>query len=67
MKRSLQVANIQTILLWNKIRAVIDKHQSELFDQNQTFNTQLAAAILTHSSIEAEDTYCFFDMIFEIS
>ena len=63
------VANAPVVALWNKIRLELLPHIQTLFEATgkQTFNEVQALKILVNSQIKAEETYCFFDMIFDIS
>ena len=56
-----------TLILWDKIRVELAKHSVELFSGPSAFNFERALKVLMDSNIEAEETLCFFDMIFDIS
>ena len=65
-------ANIEVLVLWNKIRLALKKNRDFIFFSsedpsscNYKFNNALQA--LAESGIEADETYCFFDAIFEIN
>ena len=67
-KRSIIVQSVPTLVFWNKIRTELAKHREEVFElgYKNTLNMYRAVRVLKESGITAEDTFPFFDTLFEI-
>ena len=64
------MASIPVIELWNKIRLILLPHRQTLFFDpmnKKAFDDAKALNLLVNSDIRPEETFCFFDMIFDIS
>ena len=64
------MASIPVIELWNKIRLILlPLRQTLFFDSmnKKAFDDAKALSLLVNSDIRSEETFCFFDMIFDIS
>ena len=67
-KRSIIVQNVPTLVFWNKLRNELIKRQEEVFEigYKNTLNMYRAVRVLKESGLTAEDTFPFFDTLFEI-
>ena len=57
------------MVFWNKLRVVMANHREEIFDlgRTNTLNMMRAVQILEESDMTAEETFPFFDTLFEIA
>ena len=62
------VANVQTLVFWNKIRAILAGQRDEIFEigTKNTLNMSKAVRLLVESGLQADETFCFFDQLFDI-
>ena len=67
-KRSIIVQNVPTLIFWNKFRNEMLKCKEEIFEigYKNTLNMYRAVKVLKESGLTAEDTFPFFDTLFEI-
>ena len=73
-KRGIVVSDVPTLLFWNRVRAALSKQNAYIFEQTgpargtaAVLNMSRAIGVLIDSGIEASDTVCFFDSLFDIS
>lgn len=67
-KRGTVTATVPTLVLWNKIRVTLAAQREDIFElgTKNTLNTYRAVQALIESGLEAEETFCFFDQLFDI-
>ena len=62
------MATVPTLILWNKIRVILAADRDDIFEigTKNTLNMYRAVKALVNGGIEAEETFCFFDQLFDI-
>ena len=66
-KRTIIVQNMPTLMFWNKLRSILIKQHESVFDpQTGKLNVPTAIRILRETGLTAQDTFAFFDTLFDI-